>query len=210
MNLNKTISILLLFLTSLAFCQSCAESSVQEAIVKYKTGDIIFHESTSGQGRAVQIATGSKYSHVGLILKENDNWVVIEAVQPVRIVSLDDFIAHGDGNRFVVKRLKVIDSSIDLSKCINEAKTYLGKNYDAYFEWSDEKIYCSELVYKAYDRALGIELCGKEKIRDMNLSNPIVAAKLRERYGDDMPMDEDVITPACLFNSDKLVTVMEK
>lgn len=198
----------LFFLVGIVLLQSCAQKSVDKNTEKFKTGDIIFHESTLGQGRAVQIATGSKYSHVGLIFKENDEWNVIEAVQPVRIVSLANFISHGDGNRYVVKRLKE-NENIEWEKCITEAKSYLGKNYDAYFEWSDDKIYCSELVYKAYARALGIELCGKEKIKDMNLLHPIVQEKLKERYGDNIPMDEDVITPACLFNSDKLVTVME-
>ncbi len=44
----------------------------------------------------------------------------------------------------------------------NEAGTkcrkVLGKPYDIYFEWDDRAIYCSEIVWKAYQHALGIEL----------------------------------------------------
>lgn len=210
MNVNKIISTFLFLLTVTVVGQSCAEKSVKENQEKFQTGDIIFHESTSGQGLAVQIATGSKYSHVGMIFKEGEDWFVIEAVQPVRIISLSDFISHGDGNRFVVKRLKETIADSLWIQCIADAKTYLGKDYDAYFEWSDDRIYCSELVYKVYESALGMELCIKEKIKDMNLDNPIVQEKLKERYGDNIPLEEGVITPSCLFNSALLETVMEQ
>ena len=32
------------------------------------------------------------------------------------------------------------------------------KDYDLYFEWSDDKIYCSELVWKIYKNGADIEL----------------------------------------------------
>ena len=34
--------------------------------------------------------------------------------------------------------------------------------------------------------------------------------KMKERYGDNIPMDEKVISPATMFNSDKLITVKEE
>ena len=86
---------------------------------------------------------------------------------------------------------------------------YLGKNYDSYFEWSDERIYCSELVWKIYNKAFGIELGTPEKLGDFNLDNEIVADKLRERYGDNIPKEEIVISPAEIFNSKLLQTVYQ-
>ena len=56
---------------------------------KLKVGDIIFQSSNSGQSRAIQLATHSKYSHVGLIFNENDQWMVYEAVQPVCVTPLE-------------------------------------------------------------------------------------------------------------------------
>ena len=82
------------------------------------------------------------------------------------------------------------------------------KDYDLYFEWSDEKIYCSELVWKIYKEALGIEIGELETLKDFDLSNEIVNKKVRERYGDNIPLDEKVISPAAMFNSDKLETVI--
>jgi hypothetical protein len=38
----------------------------------------------------------------------------------------------------------------------------------------------------------------------------MVQAKMKERYGNHIPLDEQVISPAAMFNSDKLITVQEK
>ena len=87
---------------------------------------------------------------------------------------------------------------------------FKGKPYDIYFEWSNDKIYCSELVWKIYKGATGIEIGKLEQLSDFDLTNDIVKTKMKERYGDNIPMDEKVISPAAMFNSDKLITVEEK
>ena len=38
---------------------------------KLKTGDILFITSSGGQGKAIQLATKSKYTHVGIVFVEN-------------------------------------------------------------------------------------------------------------------------------------------
>jgi hypothetical protein len=87
---------------------------------------------------------------------------------------------------------------------------FQGKPYDSYFEWSDKRIYCSELVWKIYDRGLGIRVGRLQKVRDLDLSDPIVKTKIKERYGNKVPMDEIVISPSEMFSSDLLVTVTQK
>lgn len=47
-------------------------------------------------------------------------------------------------------------------------------------------------------------------MRDFNLSDPVVKAKMRERYGNRIPMDESVISPGAMFESSLLVTVEER
>jgi uncharacterized protein YycO len=84
---------------------------------------------------------------------------------------------------------------------------YEGRPYDLTFEWSDQRIYCSELVWKLYQRALGVRIGELQKIRSFNLGDPAVRAKMRERYGDKVPMDEPVISPVAMFESPLLTTV---
>ena len=177
-----------------------------------KNGDLIFQTSLSGQSKAIQVATNSKYSHCGIIYKEGSEYFVFEAIQPVKKTPLAKWIARGKDGKFVIKRLKnadVVLTSAVLSKMKKVGDTFNGKNYDLTFEWSDEKIYCSELNWKIYQRGAGIEIGKLQKLNDFNLSNEAVKAKMSERYGNKIPTDELVISPVAIFESDKLLLVKE-
>lgn len=94
-----------------------------------------------------------------------------------------------------------------LEKMKIEGEKFKGKNYDLTFEWSDDKIYCSERIWKIYQRATGIEIGKLEKLSDFDLTDEAVKQKMKERYGDKIPMDEIVISPAAIFDSELLLTV---
>ncbi|WP_120261023.1 YiiX family permuted papain-like enzyme [Sphingobacterium detergens] len=175
-----------------------------------KDGDMIFQSSVSPQCKAVQLATGSPYSHCGLIFHEDGKPYVLEAVQPVTVTSLTDWIARGKNKHYVIKRLKEADKVLSkevLAKMKGIGEGFLGKNYDATFEWSDNRIYCSELIWKIYQRGAGIEVGKLEKLKDFDLSSAEVKSKLKERYGNQIPLEETVISPASIFNSELLTTV---
>jgi len=134
-------------------------------------------------------------------------------VQPVKLTPLKDWIKRGEGSHYVVKRLK--DSETILtpevwSKMGSFSEAFKGKPYDIYFEWSDDHIYCSELVWKIYHEAAGVDIGELEKLSSFNLEEPAVKQKLTERYGNNIPMDELVISPASMFDSDLVVTVVER
>jgi hypothetical protein len=88
-----------------------------------------------------------------------------------------------------------------------EGQKFKGKNYDLTFEWSDDRIYCSELVWKIYQRATGIEIGELETLSDFDLSHAIVREKIKERFGEKIPKNETVISPAALYESNLLITV---
>lgn len=195
--------LILLFLTTLLACNEKSNPSFQN-------GDIIFQTSTSSQSKAVQEATKSKYSHMGMIFVEEGKTFVFEAVQPVKLTPLKKWIQRGEGSHYTVKRLRnaeqiLTPSVLQQMKAIG--KTYLGKNYDLYFEWSDERIYCSELVWKIYKNAAGLEIGKPGQLKDFDLSGENVKLKLKERYGNKIPLDEKVISPVSMFNSEKLITI---
>jgi uncharacterized protein YycO len=86
-------------------------------------------------------------------------------------------------------------------------KQFNGKSYDLTFEWSDDKIYCSELIWKIYQRAAGIEIGKLEPLKNFDLTHEAVRKKMKERYGENIPMEEKVISPASIFDSELLTTV---
>lgn len=179
---------------------------------RLRGGDIIFHESRSSQSQAIQLATKSRYSHMGILFHDRGRWFVYEAVQPVKSTPLHDWIRRGESGHFVVKRLRDTRplTPAALTRLRTAGQRFRGRNYDLYFEWSDQRIYCSELVWKMYKTALGIEIGPRQKLRDFDLTHPAVRAKMRERYGNRIPADEPVISPAAMFDSKMLVEVVRR
>lgn len=194
----------LLLLLILAACKAGA------SMPAVRDGDLIFQTSLSSQSRAIQLATGSKYSHMGLILLRKGKPYVFEAEATVRYTPLDHWIARGSGHHYVVKRLGDAAQRLTpeaVQRLRSSAQRFAGRAYDPVFEWSDDRMYCSELVWKIYRNALAVEIGDLQHIRDFDLSNPIVQSKMRERYGDRIPLDEAVISPVAMFQSPLLVTV---
>lgn len=175
-----------------------------------RTGDIVFHTSTSAQSAAIQAATHSAYSHVGVVLLEHGRAMVLEAVEPVKLTPLNAWLDRGKGRHYVIKRLKVALPAASAARMQADASKFLGKPYDLTFEWSDDRIYCSELVWKIYKESAGIELAPLSQLRSFDLSSPVVRAKLKERYGSDIPLNEPVVPPSALFDSALLETVAKR
>ncbi len=181
-----------------------------EPQLQLKDGDIIFQTTTSSQSKAIQLATHSRYSHVGIVYFENRRPMVLEAVQPVRVTPLKKFLSRSVGGHYVVKRLKNADIVLTptvLAKMQSVGRSFVGKNYDWAFGWSDSRIYCSELVWKIYKQGAGIELAPTKRLGDFDLSHPVVKQKLKERYGKNVPLGEPVVAPSQLAESGLLEVV---
>jgi hypothetical protein len=174
-----------------------------------RPGDIVFQTSQSSQSQVIQLATHSPYSHMGLILFRSGHPFVLEATAHVQLTALPEWAGRGQGGTYVVKRLKdanVLAAPGNLQRLEQAALSFQGHPYDPYFEWSDQRIYCSELVWKAFDRGLGIQLAHLGPLSTFDLSSEVVRHKLKERFGDAIPMDEQVISPAAIFSSPLLAT----
>ncbi len=172
-----------------------------------RDGDIIFQTSRSAQSAAIQRATHSPYSHVGMVFMRDGQPYVFEAIATVQYTPLAKWTARGAGGRYVVKRLKQPLTPAQGAKLRSAAGEFAGKTYDLFFEWSDQRIYRSELVWKVYERALGVKIGELQKLREFDLTDPAVRAKMRERYGSQVPLDEPVISPGAQFDSPLLKTV---
>ncbi|WP_306669981.1 YiiX family permuted papain-like enzyme [Acinetobacter sp. YH12140] len=176
-------------------------SSALYAQSVFQTGDIIFHISKSQQSLSIQKATHSPYSHMGMIVNKNNQTWVLEAIQPVQYTTLNQWIARGENAHYVVKRLKQPLNVQQKTTLVQNAEKYLGKPYDIYFEWDDRAIYCSEIVWKAYQHALGIELSPLQQLKQFDLKQYEVQRLMRQRYGQNIPLNEQVIAPKAIYDS---------
>jgi hypothetical protein len=49
----------------------------------------------------------------------------------------------------------------------------------------------------------------QETMADFDFTHPEAQAKINERFGNQLPQDERVVSPAAIFNAQELVTVHE-
>ncbi len=136
--------------------------------------------------------------------------MVLEAVQPVQVISLKAYLSRGGSkSNHSFKRLKDSSSlkSDMMEKAEQWAKKNVGKNYDGRFQWSDKTFYCSELVWKVYHQCTDIKLCKIKKVKDYNLKHPKVAQMIKERFGSvsRLNLEEKIVAPSDIYDSELLV-----
>jgi uncharacterized protein YycO len=171
-------------------------------------GDIVFSSSQAGHGRAIIDATNSPYTHCGIVMVSEGKTMVLEAVEPVGITSLADFASRSAPGTFIAKRLRSAISPEAYQRARDWAKTKIGTKYDHQFRWSDDRLYCSELVWKIYQKA-GVRLCEPSLFRSYALDRPSVKKAIIEKYGslEALPKDEQVVAPSDLAESPLLMEV---
>lgn len=203
---SKILLILLVYISTFPISGKSIDPS------KLQEGDIIFHESKSVQATAIKLATKSRYTHVGIIFKYGDSFKVLEAIEPVKITDLQKFIQRGTYQHYVIKRIHNASSILTqetILKMKEYGKSFVGRHYDFYFEWSNDRIYCTELVWKLYEKYTGIKLGELKTLKDFDLTSKQVQSLMKKRYGNNIPYGEPVISPVDMFQSKELVTVME-
>lgn len=193
---------LLIFVFISLTISSCGQKSTVP-----QDGDIVFHESTSRQSPIIKLAQHSKWTHCGIVFHIGDKAYVYEAVDPVRYTPLKDWVARGKDGVYCAKRLKSPLSASSIEKMKTVGAKYKGKHYDTLFQWSDNRMYCSELIWKIYFEGAGIEVCKPNHFSDYSISLPRVKKLIKERYGDKFDPSEQIVSPQALFKS-KLLKIV--
>jgi len=179
-----------------------------------RDGDIVFHESMSRQSEMVRALTGSRWTHMGVVFVEPSGPMVFEAVSPVGYTTLAKWTARGRNERYVVKRLRDAETRLSpdvLRKMRGIGRGWVGRPYDLRFRWGDEAMYCSELVYKLFERGAGVRIGKVQRASEMNLDDERVKAARDARFGPgQFDPDESIVTPVSMFEDDALVTVREE
>ena len=171
-------------------------------------GDIIFHTSLSSQSQAIQIATQSPYSHVGIVYLQEGKAYVYEAIRTVSLTPLKQWVARGKDKAFMVMRLKQELGHYQKKKLRAAGHRYKALAYDLKFEWSNSKMYCSELVWKIYND-IGIGLTPTRPMKDYHFDHPKVQKKLQERWGKSIHWEEPIVAPCDLAKSSLLRKVYD-
>lgn len=172
-------------------------------------GDIVFQSLPNPPGMdlvdAIEGSTGSPYSHCGMVFQEDGRWQVIEAIGPVKITPLDDYIARGRGKQVWAYRLNET-SRKKLPTALAAMKKDLGKPYDPRYRFDDEAIYCSELIWRGWKAAAGRELGTAVTLGSLNWQPYQAVIEAIEGPGN-LPLDRQMITPRDLAKAKELTRV---
>lgn len=185
----KALLCCLLLLPNLALASTVLEKKLAE-------GDLIFIHSQTEQAAAIAESTGSTWTHVGVIVKKSGEWHVAEAVGPLQVNSLKSFIARSKDRAYKVMRFKYFSQKMVPQLYVQLYK--YNQPYDIFFEFSDERIYCSELTYKVFKAVTGRPIGQLQRTGDLKLDGPYTKRLIEERLtaiGKELDLEELIITP---------------
>jgi hypothetical protein len=129
-----------------------------------RNGDLVFRNGIDDVSRAARSMNrfDTSYSHCGILFRENDSLFVYHAIgghynpsQKLRRDPIDSFVFPPESDRLAIYRYELdIDQTDSLRKVVT-AHYSNGLKFDLYFDFlSDEKMYCSEFVFKCLNQSL--------------------------------------------------------
>ena len=132
---------LAVWLAVLTATVSCATRAAEPAL---ESGDLVFETSSSAQSAAIQWATGSRWSHVGIVeVSPAGEVYVIEALARVSRTPWPAWLRRARrGGEVLALRPRGL-SAAQRAAAAAEAAKLLGRPYDPRFGWGDDRIYCS-------------------------------------------------------------------
>lgn len=164
-----------------------------------REGDILFQSLPHGDlVDTIEGVTQSEWSHCGILIRRDGTWYVAEAIGEVRYTPLYLWVVRGRASKVAAYRVKELPP--DSSQALNSGvRALLGRPYDFRYAPEDDEIYCSELVYKVFDRSLGIRIGTWERLGDLNWEP--YEAVIRDMESGGLPLDRLMITPVGLTRS---------
>ncbi|MFO8087301.1 MAG: YiiX/YebB-like N1pC/P60 family cysteine hydrolase [Bacteroidales bacterium] len=137
--------------------------------IDFNNGDIILRRGKSLISQIVLLKDkDSEYSHVGIVVIQNDQPYVVHAVpgeaekdmpEYVKMETMQEFLDSEKTVDFAVYTMASPDNTIR-QKVAEKALTYFNQHieFDSEFNLADDsRLYCTELVWQAY-KAAGINL----------------------------------------------------
>lgn len=174
-----------------------------------KEGDLIFIAIDSFLYRQVAKGTGSWTSHVGLIIKENDEWYVLESAVPkVTRCPLKKFLGRSKNNQVSIRRLKKSLNAEQITQLKITAEQYQGIWYDLGFNFDAKRQFCSKFVYTLFKKVCNVDVGKVQTLEALLEENPQANQRFwRVWYLGFIPWKRRTVTPASQLRDSQLTTI---
>lgn len=180
---------------------------LQSGGVALREGDVLFQAVPHNMlADTIQTCTKSEYTHCGVLARAHGEWVVIEGIPPVsKETPYAKFAARSRDGKVHAYRLKA-PYRASVPAFVAALRKREGVPYDARFRMDDEKLYCSELIWKAWTAAGGKEPLGKPvKLKDMDWKPR--EKEIRVLEGGPPPLEREIISPVAVSAAEQLEKV---
>ncbi|MBC8265853.1 MAG: hypothetical protein H8E84_02710 [Flavobacteriales bacterium] len=183
---------------------------------KLQEGDLLFQDlDSSPLCEAIELVTpgykGANFSHIGLVVSNNNTLKVLEAIPPkVMLTSIDDFLNRSfdiNGNpKVIVGRLKSKFKK-SIPDAVAYSKSKLDIQYDEVFLINNNSYYCSELIFEAFKKDSIFQL------QPMTFLHPNTKDTLqvwKDYYSDlevEIPQNKEGINPGIMSLSNNIEIV---
>jgi len=177
-----------------------------------RVGDVVFIQVKPLPFREVSKATRSWINHVGIVTDISGKEVTVaESTFPVsRAGSLSSFVERSDGKRVAVARLRVPLATSQAHEVGVASAARLGVLYDTGFNLNSRGQYCSRFVREVLAEATGETLGEVETFGALLAHNPDASlAFWRFWFFGRIPWDRQTVTPASLYRSDRLHSILD-
>jgi hypothetical protein len=173
---------------------------------RIQPGDILFQDLDCGlRCSLIRDVTHSRYTHVGIVLQDDGKLQVWEAFEPVGPVDLVDWVHRGIGERIALYRLRA-PISHHLPKIADAVRSLRGRPYDPDYQWDDDRIYCSELIAKAVNRAEGTSIFAPRPIGALGPHADLIKKMSHGRLTETTEM----VSPVDLARSPRLERIVDE
>lgn len=175
-------------------------------------GDIVFVRIGVYFFRKVATDTLSWTNHVGIVTSiDGPEPMVSESTVPFsKHTPLSIFLKRSEGGRVVVKRLPIAITPAQQEAIRTAANKRLWKFYDAGFNLTSRKQFCSRFVYEVLKEALNVEVGTVQTLRELLGINPDADMLFwRLWYFGHIPWERKTVTPASQLNDSTLVTLFD-
>ncbi|MBQ9398596.1 MAG: hypothetical protein IJU08_08890 [Bacteroidales bacterium] len=222
----KRIFAFLLLAGALLAAPACKKqkSPVAQENPKIETGDLLFvgipmNYGDEGMAQAIADATsqGDSLNFIHAAILEVDEagavWVIDATIahgvdrHPLDTLFADFTLHRGGRATFEVMRLT---DNRNASTYVDQAKEFLGEEYDLYFMTFNGRHYCTELISDAYVNEDGYRWFEPEPMNFKNAEGeyPSYWVRLFAQLGEPIPQDEYGTNPQAMHASPGLVHVM--
>ncbi len=172
--------------------------------------DLVFQDLACGERcQLIRDITHSPYSHVGVVQEDDGERVVWEAYGPVGPTALSEWVRRGREEAVAVYRPSAALAA-QTSRVLAAVATMEGRPYDGLYLWDDERIYCSELIAKAYAQALSPEQFDGLDLQPHAVDLGVHATRVAQLSGGLLTEATLMVTPIDLVRSPGLERLVDE